>query len=114
MRKQVIQDAAYEVATQTRTVEDNIEVLLADLAELQTKLIHASGCANVCYDVLQESFEGVAATMNDLVKARGTMAKCHLALSAAKQKIPGLRTVAWGDDLPCPPMTGQADLRVVA
>jgi hypothetical protein len=114
MRKQLIQDAAYEVATQSRVVEDGIEVLLAELAELQTKLIGASSCASVSYDVLQESFEGVAATINDLVKARGTMARCHVAMSTAKQKIPGLRTVSWGDGMPCPPKIAQADLRVVA
>ena len=114
MRKQMIQDAAYDVATQTRVVEDGIEALLAEMAELQTKLVQASSCAGVCYDVLQESFEGVAATINDLVKARGTLAKCHIALSDAKLKIPGLRTVSWGDDGPCPPKIAQADLRVVA
>lgn len=30
MRKQMIENAAYEVATQTRVVEDGIEALLAD------------------------------------------------------------------------------------
>jgi hypothetical protein len=113
MRKEILQDAAYEVATQARAVEDVIESTLVELAELQSRLIRASSCAGVCYDVLQESFEGVAATINDLVKARGTMAQCHVALSEAKQRIPGLRTVSWGDGNPCP-KTGQADLRVVA
>lgn len=113
MRKQLIENAAYEVATQTRVVEDGIEALLSELAELQAKLVRASSCAGVCYDVLQESFEGVAATTNDLVKARGTLAQCHIALVEAKGKIPGLRTVSWGDGDDCPEI-GKADLRIVA
>lgn len=103
----------YDVATQTRVVEDGIEALLSELAELQTKLVRASSCAGVCYDVLQESFEGVAATTNDLVKARGTLAQFHIALVDAKGKIPGLRTVSWGDGDECPDIA-KTDLRIVA
>lgn len=113
MRKNMIENAAFEVATQTRVVEDGIEALLSELAELQTKLVRASSCAGVCYDVLQESFEGVAATTNDLVKARGTLAQCHISLVEAKDKIPGLRTVSWGDGQECPDIA-KTDLRIVA
>ena len=35
MRKQMIEIAAYEVATQVRAVEDSIETALAEIAELQ-------------------------------------------------------------------------------
>jgi len=34
MRKQMIEDAAFEVATQVRAVEDSIDVTLVELAEL--------------------------------------------------------------------------------
>ena len=37
MRKQMIEDAAYEVATQVRAVEDSIEAALIEIAELQTR-----------------------------------------------------------------------------
>ncbi len=37
MRKQMIENAAYEVATQVRAVEESIEAALAELAELQTR-----------------------------------------------------------------------------
>lgn len=113
MRKHIIENAAYEVATQTRAVEDVIESALIELADLQTKVIRVSSVAGVCYSTLQECFERVAATTNDLVKARGTMAECHVAMAEAKQKIPGLRTVSWGDDGDCPKIA-QSDLRIVA
>ena len=114
MRKQMIENAAYEVATQARAVEDMIEAALIELAELQTKVIRVSSVAGVSYATLQECFERVAATTNDMVRARGTMAACHVAMAEAKQKIPGLRTVSWGDDGDCPPKTAQSDLRIVA
>jgi hypothetical protein len=41
MRKQVIEHAALEVATQVRTVEDTIEGALIEIAELQAKMVHA-------------------------------------------------------------------------
>ena len=62
MRKQMIENAAYEVATQVRAVEETVDAALAE----------------------------------------------------AKGKVPGLRSVAIGDEGDCPPTTGRADLRVVA
>jgi len=114
MRKQIIENAAYEVATQARAVEDMIEGALIELAELQTKVLRVSSIAGVSYATLQECFERVAAATTDMVKARGTMAACHVAMAEAKQRIPGLRTVSWGDDGDCPPKTAQSDLRIVA
>ena len=35
MRKQMIENAAYEVATQVRAVEDSIDAALGEIAELQ-------------------------------------------------------------------------------
>ena len=37
MRKQQIENAAYNVATQVRTVEDTIDAALAEIAELQAR-----------------------------------------------------------------------------
>jgi hypothetical protein len=59
------------------------------------------------------AFEQLAATTGGLIAARGGIANCHAALAETKKSIPGLRTVAIGDD-DCPPATGRADLRVVA
>jgi len=42
MRKQMIEDAAFDVATQVRAVEDSIETALVELAELQTKMVQAA------------------------------------------------------------------------
>jgi hypothetical protein len=97
MRKELIENAAYEIVTQTRAVEDIIEAALTELTELQARVIRISNVAGVSYSTLQESFERVAATTSELVKARGAMAECHVAFAEAKEHIPGLRTVAWGD-----------------
>ena len=43
MRKQQIENAAYEVATQVRAVEDSIEAALAEIAELQARMVRARG-----------------------------------------------------------------------
>lgn len=40
MRKHQIENAAFEVATQVRTVEETIDQALAEIAELQSKLVH--------------------------------------------------------------------------
>jgi hypothetical protein len=114
MRKQEIWDAAHEVAIHTRTVEGLIETTLVELAALQSKLVRVSDVAGVSYSTLQQSFEGVAATINELVKVRGTMADCHRQFVEAKEDIPGLRTVAWGDGSPCKCAIARTDLRVVA
>jgi hypothetical protein len=117
MRKQAIWNAVHEVGIKTRAVEDLIESALAELAELQSKLIQVSHTAGVSYSTLQESFEGVATTINDLVKVRGSMAQCHSTFVETKEKIPGVRTNSWGDPDPCfcaPSKIAQTDLRVVA
>ena len=46
MRKQMMENAAYEVAVQVRVVEESIESALVELAELQTKMVHARATTN--------------------------------------------------------------------
>lgn len=114
MRKQMIETAAYEVATQVRAVEDAIEEALAELAELQGRMVRARATMGVATATGHEAFEQLAVAMQSLVKARGGMANCHISLKETKQLVPGLRTVAFGDAEECPPQQGHADLRVVA
>ena len=38
-----IENAAYEVATQVRAVEESIETALTEMAELQRRMVHARG-----------------------------------------------------------------------
>jgi peptidoglycan/xylan/chitin deacetylase (PgdA/CDA1 family) len=113
MRKDAIWNAVHEVGIHTRAVEDLIESALVELAQLQSKLVGVSNVAGVSYSTLQQPFEGISATINDLVKVRGTMAQCHEIFVEAKEKIPGVRTTSWGNGDPC---CGSAhtDLRVVA
>jgi len=114
MRKQVIQDAAYEVATQVRAVEETIDSALNEVAELQARIMHANSVAGVSYGVIHPTLEKLASAVTGLVQTRGAIVACHEALADAKGKVPGLRTVSWGDGEDCPPNTARADLRIVA
>jgi hypothetical protein len=113
MRKHQIENAAYEVATQVRTVEESIESALVELAELQTKMVHARSVTNAGFVASHAAFEQLGATVNGLIAARGGIANCHAALAETRKTIPGLRTVGFGDN-ECPPALGHVDLRVVA
>ncbi len=114
MRKQVIENAAYEVATHIRTVEDCIEDALVEIADLQSKMLRARSVAGVSTATGHAALEQLAATVQALVAARGGMANCHGALVDAKQFVPGLRTVSFGEGSECPPKVAHADLRIVA
>lgn len=113
MRKQMIETAAYEVATQVRTVEDSIEAALAELAELQSRMVRARAVTNAGFVTSHAAFERLGAVTIDLINARGGIGSCHEALAETRRSIPGLRTVSFGDQ-ECPPKTAQADLRIVA
>ena len=113
MRKQMIEKTAHEVATQVRAVEDSIEAALVELAELQSRMIRARAVAGVGIGTGHQALEQVASALQGLVAARGGMANAHAALVDAKNQVPGLRTVAFGDGMPCP-TEGSAPLRVVA
>jgi hypothetical protein len=114
MRKQIIQDAAYEVATQVRAVEETIDSALNEVAELQARIMHANSVAGVGYGVIHPTLQNLARAVAGLVETRGAIVACHEALADAKSKVPGLRTVSWGDGEDCPPNTARADLRIVA
>ena len=113
MRKQQIENAAFEVATQVRAVEDSIESALAELAELQARMVRARGIMRAGMIASHGAFEQLAATTASLVAARGGIANCHAELSEVKGTIPGIRTVAIGDEGDCPPAPS-GHLRIVA
>jgi hypothetical protein len=113
MRKQMMENAAQGVATQVRAVEDSIEAALAELAELQSRMVHARSVTGAGFVASHAAFEQLAATTTGLVAARGGIANCHAALVETRQTIPGLRAVGFGDGDECP-KTAAADLRVVA
>lgn len=113
MRKQMIENAAFEVATQVRAVEDSIENALAEIAELQARMIHARGVTRVATATGHEALQHVAHAMQGLVNARGGMADAHMVLKETQKSVPGLRATSFGDE-ECPPMEGAANLRVVA
>jgi hypothetical protein len=117
MRKQMIENAAYEIATQVRAVEDTIDAALAEIAELQGRMMRARSVAGVGVRTGHEALEQLAGALQGLVGARGSMAGCHAALIQAKDNVPGLRTTMFGDGDECPKDPGgtlSPPLRVVA
>lgn len=114
MRKQMIEQAAFEVATQVRAVEDTIDTALAEIAELQARMVRIRTTAGIGVATGHGAFEQLAAALHGLVAARGGVAKCHAELKEAKSFVPGLRTVSFGEGDECPPAEGRANLRIVA
>jgi len=113
MRKQMIENAAFEVATQIRTVEDGIDAVIAEVAELQARIMRAHSVAHAGVGAVNPPLEQLAAAISGLVHTRGSIVACHAALVDAKGKVPGLRTVSWGDAEDCPEIA-TANLRIVA
>ena len=114
MRKQMIENAAFEVATQVRTVEDSIDATLSEIAELQSRVMHVNAVAAVGPAPIHAALLELSAALRSLVDARGAIVSCHSELATAKEKVPGLRTVGFGDEGQCPPPKAQVDLRIVA
>jgi hypothetical protein len=115
MRKQQIQDAAFEVATQVRAVEDSIDSTLVEIAELQARMMRAQSVSNTSYGTIHPALQELASAVSGLVAARGSVVGCHVALAEAQGKVPGLRTVSFGEGNPCPDSkTAFHNLRVVA
>lgn len=113
MRKQMLENAAFEVATQVRTVEESIDCTLTEIAELQARMMRITSVAHVGPAPIHAALQELSAALGSLVSARGAIVSCHRQLADAKGKVPGLRTVAFGDADDCPPApTGQ--LRIVA
>lgn len=115
MRRQEIQNAAFDVATQVRAVEDSIDSAISEMAELQARMMRAQGLANTSYGTIHPALQELAAAVTELITARGSVVSCHQALAEAKTAVPGLRTTSFGEGNPCPDTkTGFADLRIVA
>lgn len=114
MRKQMLENAAFEVATQVRTVEDSIDTTLAEIAELQARMMRINSVAHVGPAAIHSALQELSAALGSLVSARGSIVGCHKHLADAKGKVPGLRTVGFGDADDCPPPSGFGELRVVA
>ena len=113
MRKQNIENAAFDVASQVRTVEDIIDDALAEIAALQGKMVHARSVTGIGVNDSHAAFETLAGAVQSLVGARGSVGACHVALAQAAAFVPGLRAVGFGDLGQCP-KTAHADLRIVA
>ena len=113
MRREMIEKSAYELATQVREVEDVIDAALGELAELQSRLIRTVGVTGIAHVKAQEPFDHLSTTTASLIAARGSIGSFHVAIAEAKQFVPGLRTVAFGDGDQCPKFASN-ELRIVA
>jgi hypothetical protein len=113
MRKQMLENAALEVATQVRAVEESIDATLSEIAELQGRMMRINALAHVGPARIHGALEELSSALRDLVSARGAIVGCHSQLAEAKEFVPGLRTVSWGDNEECP-KKAVADLRIVA
>ena len=113
MRKRMIENAAHEVATQVRAVEDSIDLTLAEMAELQSRLMRVNTVAGVGPAPVHAALVNISTAFQSLVEARGSIVSCHGELVVAKDKVPGLRTLGFGDQGNCPP-SARTELRVVA
>jgi hypothetical protein len=114
MRKHQIENAAHEVATQVRLVEDTIDCALIEIAELQARIMRTNALAGIGFAAVHPTLEQLATALTGLVATRGAIVGCHAALADAKGKVPHLRTVSIGDDGSCPPASATTPLRVVA
>ena len=114
MRKKLIENAAFEVATQVRAVEETIEQALEEIAELQARMIRARATVGIATGTGHQALEQLAQATLGLVSARGGMANCHSILKDTTQQVPGLRTIGFGEADECPPPSGVMPLRIVA
>lgn len=114
MRKELIENAAFEVATQIREVEHCIDAALSEIAELQARIMRANAIAKTGVVTAHGAIEHMVSATQGLVAARGSIAGCHGALIEAQQFVPGLRTISFGEGSECPPQAKVADLRIVA
>jgi len=108
--------AALKVAESLFAAEEAIDIALARAAELNGNMVKARNEAKVSALVGQDAFELSAAAFAALARARGDIVETHKRLSETKIQI-GLRTIAWGDEAPKPPLpTGEqgGHLKVVA
>jgi hypothetical protein len=113
MRKQMLENVAYEVATQVRAVEDSIDSTLIEIAELQSRMMRITSLAHVGPAPIHPALRELSSALSNLIAARGSIVSCHTELATARGKVPGLRAVAIGDN-ECPPASAHADLRIVA
>jgi hypothetical protein len=87
---------------------------LAEIAELQARIMRVNAMARAGVGTAHGTLEHLAAAVTGLVETRGSIVACHAALVDAKGKVPGLRTVSFGDGSECPPEEGANHLRIVA
>ena len=98
MRKHLVQNAAYEVATQVRAVEDSIDAALAEIAELQARMMRVNAVAHTSFGTIHPALEQLASAVTGLVRARGSVVECHVALAEDRNRRSSYRRITTGID----------------
>ncbi|HMC91437.1 MAG TPA: hypothetical protein VKI45_03155 [Allosphingosinicella sp.] len=85
-----------KVAHSLWAAEDALDLAFARAAELNGTLVTARCEADLSALVGQDAFEGAAAALSAIARARGELVETHRRLTEAKIQI-GLRAVAIGE-----------------
>ena len=102
-------NAAVKVARELFALERAIDAALVQAAELSAVMPTATAEANLSAIVIQDAFEGSAATFAALAQARRHVIETHHRLTETKIQI-GLRTLSFGDGNDKPPLKGEATI----
>lgn len=107
-------EAAIKVAQSLWAAENALDAAFARAAELNGTLVAARTEADVSAIVGQDAFEGAAAALAAIARARGELVETHRRLSQAKIDV-GLRAVAIGEQgKPPEARDGNPHLKAVA
>ena len=84
MRKQNIENAVYDVATQVRSVEDCIDAALAEIADVQGRMIHACSVAGMTIGNSHEATSPASLRANAILSSPSITLSMPLARAATR------------------------------
>lgn len=106
--------AARKVAVSLFEAEREIDSAVASTAGLLKRAVEARVEANLPAVMGQDALDALGEAVTSLLRSRRQVVAAHQGFEVAKDQM-GLKTLAWGDQFPKPPI-GETDegLRVVA
>ena len=113
MRKQILESAALEVATQVRAVEDVIESALEEMAWLQMRMIRARAAAGVSTGTGHDALEHLAGALRAWFRRAAGLPNATPRWSTCSSSSPACAPSASATRPNARPKPARADLRVV-
>ena len=114
MRKEMIENAAFEVATQVRAVEDSIDAALTEIAELQARMMRVNAVAgDGLRDDPRRHFNNLRPPPAGWSKPAAQSSPATRRWPMPRARFPGCAPLRGGEG-ECPPATGTAHLKIVA